>query len=74
MDNDWNSVWNIINTGGVIAVLFTNVVLLLRGDILPRRVYEELTTNILDKLCNKILDGIKKLLHDELNGGTPGAD
>lgn len=74
MGEQWNSVWNLINTGGVIALLFVNLVLLLRGDILPRRVYEDLTTHILDELCRKVLDGIRTLLHNELGNKTQNQD
>ena len=67
MDEKWISIWNVINSGGVIALLFVNVVLLLRGDILPRRVYEDLTTRILDQLCRRVIDGIRTVIREEMH-------
>lgn len=74
MSEDWLSVWNLINTGGVIALLFVNLVLLLRGDILPRRVYEDLTTHILDEVCRRLVDAIRTLLREELGGKRRNPD
>jgi len=59
------TVWNLINTGGVVALMFINLWLLLRGDILPRRVYEELTTRILKDLCREVIEGVRDMIREE---------
>lgn len=67
MEEQVNTIWNLINTGGVVAVLIVNLVLLLRGDLLPRRVYEKLTTNILQEFCERMTKGIRAMFREELN-------
>jgi hypothetical protein len=66
MGEKWISAWNLINTGGVIALMFINLVLLIRGDILPRRVYEDLTKRILNELCNEVIEAIRTLIREEI--------
>lgn len=72
MDDKWTAIWNLINTGGVIALLFVNLVLLLRGDILPRRVYEDLLSSFVDRLCQKLLDAVRTLIREEMGRRKPG--
>jgi hypothetical protein len=68
------NIWNLINTGGVIATLVVTVVMFMRGDLLPRRVYEELTTRILNDLCTRVLGGVRDVIREEReraqDGGT----
>lgn len=68
------SIWNLINTGGVIATLVITVVMFMRGDILPRKVYEELTVRILNELCKKVTESIRTVIREEREriqeGGT----
>ncbi len=68
------SIWNLINTGGVIATLVITVIMFMRGDILPRKVYEELTTRILNELCTRVLDGIRDVIREEREREPGGAD
>lgn len=73
MDNfsEINAIWSLINTGGVIAVLIINLVLLLRGDLMPRKVYENHTKYILEELCTKVLAGIRTIFREEINRDPP---
>jgi len=66
MGNEAVAVWNLINTGGMVALLFINLWLLLKGELLPRRVYEDLTTRILDQLCQRIMDGVRSIFREEM--------
>jgi len=59
------SIWNLINTGGVIATLVVTVIMFMRGDILPRKVYEDLTTRILEQLCKRVIDGVRQVIQEE---------
>lgn len=59
------SVWNLINTGGVVATLVITVIMFMRGDILPRKVYEDLTTRILNELCKRVLEGVRAVVREE---------
>jgi len=59
------SIWNLINTGGMVALLFVNLWLLLRGDILPRRVYEDLTRRILKELCTQVVESVRDVIREE---------
>ena len=68
MDSEAITIWNLINTGGMVALLFVNLWLLLRGDILPRKVYEELTTKILNELCARVISGVRKVIREEVTG------
>lgn len=61
------TVLNLINTGGVIAVLLINVLLLLRGDILPRRVYEKLTEVVAKEFGAQIITTIRTIIREELD-------
>ena len=67
MNNEAVAVWNLINTGGMVALLFFNLWLLLKGDLLPRKVYEDLTKRILEDLCQKVLEGIRTVFRDEIS-------
>lgn len=59
------SLWNLINTGGVIATLVITVIMFMRGEILPRKVYEDLTTRILNELCKRVLEGVREVVREE---------
>lgn len=66
MEQQVNAIWNLVNTGGVIALLILNLVLLLRGDLLPKHVYEKLTQHILEELCVKMMNGVRVIFREEL--------
>lgn len=66
MNQEAVTIWNLINTGGMVALLFVNLWLLLKGDILPRKVYEDLTSRILNELCTRVLDGVRDVLREEI--------
>jgi len=70
MEEQVGAIWNLINTGGVIAMLIVNLVLLLRGDLLPRRVYEKLTTSILQEFCERMTKSIRGMFREELDRKT----
>jgi hypothetical protein len=53
---------NGIGTVGLLVILF---VLFYRGDIMSRRVYEELTKRILSELCERIIDEVHDLFEQE---------
>jgi fumarate reductase subunit D len=61
MNQEAVTIWNLINTGGMVAVMFVILWLLLRGDILPRKVYEDLTTRILNELCTRVVEAVREL-------------
>ena len=65
MEQQVNAIWNLINTGGVVALLIVNLVLLLRGDLLPRRVYENLTRLTMEEFCTQMLKGIRSVFREE---------
>ena len=53
-----SSVADLANTLGVTAVLLWALLLFYRGEILSRRVYEELTERLLTVLSEKLVDRI----------------
>ena len=55
-----------MNSAGIIGVLIVMFVLFYRGDLMSRKVYEELTRHILQDLCDKIGDRIERVV-DKLN-------
>jgi len=59
------TIWNVINTGGVIAVLLLFVVLLVKGDLIPRKTYDDLTKRVLKEICTEIVLAIRAMLRDE---------
>ena len=58
------AIWNMINTGGVIAVLVLIVCLMIRGDLIPRRTYEDLTKRILTEVIAEIIKGVREVLKE----------
>ena len=58
------TIWNMINTGGVIAVLVLLVGLMIRGDLIPRRTYEDLTKRILKEVIAEIIKGVREVLKE----------
>lgn len=58
------AIWNMINTGGVIAVLVLIVGLMIRGDLIPRRTYEDLTKRILKEVIAEIIKGVREVLKE----------
>ena len=58
------AIWNMINTGGVIAVLVLIVCLMIRGDLIPRRTYEDLTKRILKEVIAEIIKGVREVLKE----------
>ena len=64
MEIDLKMLVDIFNGLGTLGVLTLILVLFYRGDILPRKVYEELTRNLLTQLVDEIKDALK-----EINGG-----
>ena len=66
MNQEAVAVWNLINTGGMVFCLFFFLWLMLKGEMLPRRVYEDLTKRILEELCQKVIDGIRTVIREEV--------
>jgi hypothetical protein len=65
MDNGWlTTIWNLINTGGVIFVLILILWLFLKGQIIPRVIYMELTKYVADELYIKFSQGVREVVTD----------
>lgn len=58
------TVIEVINTLGVTGMLILLFILFYRGDIMSRRVYEELTKHILQELCDSIIGEVKDLVKE----------
>jgi len=81
MDPALNTVWSLINTGGVVAVLIFNVWMFMAGKIISGKVHNESieaiennTELMANKLCIKMEEAVKKGMiaaHYEINGGGP---
>jgi len=59
-------IMTILNTGGVIAVLVVVLVLFFRGDLLPRKVWVELTEKVTVEISTKIVVAIQECFREEL--------
>ena len=55
----------ILNTGGVVAVLVVVLVLFFRGDLLPRRVWVELTEKVTLEISMKVVSAVQGCLKEE---------
>jgi len=58
-------IMTILNTGGVIAVLVVVLVLFFRGDLLPRRVWVELTEKVTLEISMKVVSAVQGCLKEE---------
>ena len=56
----------ILNTGGVVAVLVVVLVLFFRGDLLPRKVWVELTEKVTLEISMKVVSAVQGCLKEEL--------
>ena len=54
-----------VNTGGVTALLSVLIVLFIRGDIIPRKVYERMLRDTLTKIASDIIASVTALLKDQ---------
>ena len=61
-----NGIMAILNTGGVIAVLVVVLVFFLRGDLLPRKVWVELTEKVTLEILMKVMSAVQGCLKEEL--------
>ena len=61
-----NGIMAILNTGGVIAVLVVVLVFFLRGDLLPRKVWVELTEKVTLEISMKVVSAVQGCLKEEL--------
>lgn len=52
---------DVANTLGVVAILLAMLVLFFRGDILSRRVYENLTERMLGAMVKKVCEEIREM-------------
>lgn len=59
-----STILQLVNTGGVIAILGVFLTLFLRGEIVPRNVYDDITAKVIEEVSQKILIGIKNILND----------
>lgn len=62
------SVLDVISSFGVIGVLGLLIILLYRGDLLPRKVWEELTRNTMKELCREFKDMLNEVLARQNTG------
>ena len=60
----------LINAGGVIAILLVLFLMFYRGDLLSRRVYEELSKQLLGEMTAQVIASVNELLRI----GERGAD
>ena len=60
-----NGIMAILNTGGVIAVLVVVLVFFLRGDLLPRKVWVELTEKVTLEISMKVVSAVQGCLKEE---------
>lgn len=61
----------IINAGGVVAILLALFLMFYRGDLLSRRVYEDLTERLLGEMTARVIASVDELLHAR-EGGADG--
>lgn len=54
---------DLVNAGGVIAVLLALFLMFYRGDLLSRRVYEDLTERLLGEMTARVIASVDELLH-----------
>jgi len=58
---------DLINAGGVTAILITLLVLFFRGDVIPRKVYERMLRDTLTKIAADIITSVTALLKEQDN-------
>ena len=58
---------DLINAGGVTAILITLLVLFFRGDVIPRKVYERMLRDTLAKISADIIASVTALLKEQNN-------
>jgi len=58
---------DLINAGGVTAILITLLVLFFRGDVIPRKVYERMLRDTLTKVAADIIASVTALLKEQNN-------
>lgn len=63
---------DLINAGGVIAILLVLFLMFYRGDLLSRRVYEELSKQLLGEMTAQVIASVNELLR--AGGGSAGGD
>lgn len=59
------TILELINAGGVTALLIGLIMLFLRGDIIPRKVYERLLRDLLSKIAADIIAAVTELLKEQ---------
>lgn len=62
--SDLATTLQLINTIGVTAVLVIFVRMFVRGDILPRSVYKEMTEKVVGEIATRILKGVTDMLQE----------
>jgi hypothetical protein len=62
---EFSSILNLINAGGVTVILTGLVIMFVRGDIIPRGVYERLLRDTLTKISADIIASVTELLKDK---------
>lgn len=56
----------IINTFGVTAVLYIFLRLFIKGEILPRAVYDEITNKVVGDITGRIIASFREILEERL--------
>lgn len=56
---------DIINAGGVAGVMIIVIILFLKGDIIPRKVYEKLLRDLLSKITADIIAAVTQVLKEQ---------
>lgn len=64
MELNLSTVLELMNSLGTLGLLAFLFYLFLRGDLMSRKVYEELTRNIMGTLVQKIIDELRDVLDD----------
>jgi len=62
-----NGIMTVLNAGGVVGVLVVVLVLFLRGDLLPRKIWAELTEKVTLEISMKIVTAVQGRLKDEFD-------
>jgi len=71
MDNP-TSIWEIINTGGVVALLVINLWSLATGKVMPKATVDKIIQSNMEsttKLANEIKDGIENAVQNGIVAG-----
>jgi len=62
-----NGIMTVLNIGGVVGILVVVFVLFFRGDLLPRKVWAELTEKVTMEISMKIVAAVQGNLKDEFD-------